>query len=160
MISKKKILVMSLLLTLPSVPCLAANSNSPKADTSSTTWGKLTPAWDKVSSKLIDFVGEKKQKLIADLAFAAVTAEMCDGLTLDKDKFSGDFDSLNDAQYNKLTPADKAKYGPKLMTFYGVYVGMLTAEASLEKAHFCAYARDRKTKGEGRYWIISNSGRN
>lgn len=155
--SKKLILAMGLLLALPPLPSLAAKSDSTKADTTSPAWDKLAPAWDKVSDKLIDFAGEKKQKLIADLAFAAVAGEICDGLTLDKDKFKSDFDSFDDADYKALAPADKAQYGPKLMTYYGVYVGLLTAEASLETQDFCAYSQDLQAKGEGKYWIVTHT---
>jgi hypothetical protein len=125
-----------------------AAKNSP----SSPIWDKLTPAWDSVSERLIDFAGEKKQKLLADLAFAAAAAEQCDGLTLDRDKFKNAFDSLNDADYKALSPVDKEQYGPKLMTFYGVYVGLITAEALLEQKAFCSYAINQQIIGVGQYW--------
>jgi hypothetical protein len=121
-------------------------------------WDKLTPAWDSVSERLIGFAGEKKQKLLADLAFAAAAAEQCDGLELDKDKFKGAFDSLDDAEYKALAPADKEQYGPKLMTFFGIYVGLITAEALLEQKAFCTYAINQQIIGAGKYWMDTNTG--
>jgi hypothetical protein len=130
-----------------------AIANAESKEASSDTWDKLVPAWDNVSNKLIDFVGEQKQKLITNLAFAAVAADLCEGLALDKEKFKAEFDSFNDADYKALSPADKAEFGPKLMTFFGVYVGLLTAEGILEKPAFCGYAVDMQAKGkeEGKY---------
>ena len=63
-------------------------------EASSDTWDKLVPAWDNVSNKLIDFVGEQKQKLITNLAFAAVAADLCEGLALDKEKFKAEPDAV------------------------------------------------------------------
>lgn len=114
------------------------------------TWDTLGPAWDKVSARLIKFAGEDKQKLLSDLAFAVVTSSQCEGLDLDRDKFKADFDSMNDTT---LPAADQAEYGPKLMSFYGVYVGLLMAEGALENAAFCGYALDKHAKGEGKYWL-------
>ncbi|MEI7866261.1 MAG: hypothetical protein WCI11_00110 [Candidatus Methylumidiphilus sp.] len=120
---------------------------------SSQAWDKLTPAWDAVSERLIGFAGAKKQKLLADLAFAAAAAEQCDGLTLDEGKFKGAFDSLDDAGYKALSLADKEQYGLKLMSFFGIYVGLITAEALLEQQAFCTYAINQQTIGAGSYWL-------
>jgi hypothetical protein len=129
-----------------------------KHSQASPNWDKLTPAWDAVSERLIGFAGEKKQKLLADLAFATAAAEQCDGLELDKDKFKGGFDSLDDAEYKGLAPADKEQYGPKLMTYYGIYVGLITAEALLEQQAFCTYAINQQIIGAGKYWTDTDAG--
>jgi len=144
------------------VAALLASSSSWSANKgpSSQVWDKLTPAWDLISERLIGFAGEKKQKLLADLAFATAAAEQCDGLTLDKDKFKSAFDSLNDAEFKTLSPADKALYVPKLMNYYGIYVGLLTAEALLEQQSFCTYATNQQIIGKGQYWVDTSADNN
>lgn len=126
-------------------------------DSSSKVWDTLAPAWDRVSNRLIDFAGENKQKLLSDLAFAAVSSSQCGGLELDKDKFKSAFDSLNDADYKALSPEAQSEYGPKIMSYYGIYVGLLLSEGLLEKEAFCGYAMAQQAKGEGAYWIATPS---
>lgn len=144
---KRFVMTMGLLaLVAPAAP--GAVKNAP----ASAVWDKLAPAWDSVSEKLIGFAGPAKQKLLADLAFAAAAASQCDGLTLNQAKFKAAFDTLNDDAYKALAPADKEQYGPKLMAFYGTYVGLLTAEALLEQQSFCTYAVNQQLIGSGPYW--------
>jgi len=150
----KFVMTIGLFALLASSSPWAAVKNKP----SSQIWDKLTPAWDAVSEKLIGFVGPKKQKLLADLAFAAAAAEQCDGLNLDNDKFKAAFDSLNDADYQALAAADKVLYGPKLMNYFGIYVGLMTAEALLEQQPFCTYATNQQIIGTGPYWMDTNIG--
>ena len=142
------------LLALSASSYAGAVKNKP----SSQVWDQLTPAWDAVSQRLIGFVGEKKQQLLADLAFAAAAAEQCDGLALNQEKFKSAFDGLNDAAYQALAPSDQAQYGPKLMNYFGIYVGLLTAEAVLEQASFCTYASNQHLIGAGKYWLDTNTG--
>ena len=150
----KLVMTIGLLFLLASPSPWAAVKNKP----SSQIWDKLTPACDAVSEKLIAFVGPKKQKLLADLAFAAAAAEQCDGLTLDENKFKAAFDSLNDADYQALAAADKELYGPKLMNYFGIYVGLMTGEALLEQQPFCTYAINQQIIGTGPYWMDTNIG--
>ena len=150
-----KLLIGFFLLALLVPTSTYAGKNQVKAP----VWDKLTPAWDAVSERLIAFAGEKKQKLLADLAFAVAAAEQCDGLNLDKDKFKSAFDSLNDAGLKSLSPADKAEYGPKLMNYFGIYVGLITAEALLEPNLLCTYAINQQLIGKGQYWIDAGEGK-
>lgn len=155
--NKKLVLALGLLLTLPSLPGMAAKKEAVSKEDASPVWDRLVPAWDRLSDKLIDFAGADKQKLLADLAFAAVGAEVCDNLSLDRDKFKGEFDSLNDARYKALPKAEQELYGPKLMSFYGAYVGLITAESLLEKTDFCGYAQDQLGRPSGRFWVQTSA---
>ncbi len=119
---------------------------------SAPVWDTLTPAWDAVSEKLIGLVGAKNQKLLADLAFATAAAEQCDGLSLDKEKFKSAFDALDDDPSKALSKTEKDQYGYKVMNFFGIYVGMLTAEALLEQDSFCSYAINQQLIGKVPYW--------
>lgn len=115
-------------------------------------WDKLSPAWDETSARLTNLVGESKQKLLADLAFAIVASEQCQGLELDVAKFTAAFDSLQDADFQKLPASAKAEFGPKVMGLYGVYIGLLTSESLLDQSSFCDYALKKQGKGDGAFW--------
>ncbi len=138
-------------LALASVPhgILAA----PREEQLSPVWQQIDPAWDKVSQKIVAFVGENKQKLLANLAYAAVAGDLCEGLALDAKAFQSGFDdNFGDAAYKAKSAADLAQYSGKVSMYFGVYVGMLTAVGLQERDSFCGAAKEMQAKGEGRYW--------
>lgn len=119
----------------------------------SPVWQKIDPAWTEVSDKIVAFLGEDKQKLLADLAYAAVAGDLCQGLKLDRKTFQSDFDSNFDKPADQATsPAHLTQYGQKVAMFFGVYVGLLTAVGMQERDSFCGAALEMLAKGEGRYW--------
>ncbi len=122
----------------------------------SPVWQRIDPAWDKVSQKIVAFAGEDKQKLLANLAYAAVAGDLCEGLTLDAKAFQAEFDNnFGDAAYKAKSAADLAQYSGKVSMYFGVYVGMLTAVGMQERDDFCGAAKDMLAKGEGRYWTAA-----
>lgn len=145
-----KLLMLSMLWPLVSV----ADEQADAMESNSPTWVQLDPAWAGVSNKIIDFVGEDKQKLLADLAYAAVAGDLCQDLKLDRAKFQASFDG----GFNAKNPtADVAVFGQKVSMYFGVYVGLLTADGMMERDNFCDAAYQMMAKGEGRYWL-ANSG--
>lgn len=147
-IRKKTLAGMVAIVLLP----LRLSAAEPEAAKSS-TWDQIDPAWAEVSNKIIDFVGEEKQKLLADLAYAAVASNMCQSLKLDSKKFQAEFDDkLGKVDDKAISPADLTQYGEKVSMFFGVYVGMLTSIGMLERESFCNAAQETKSTGEGRYW--------
>lgn len=117
-------------------------------------WDQIDPAWAKVSNNIIDFVGEEKQKQLADLAYAAVAGDMCQNLKLDQKKFQTEFDEkLGNVDPKSMTAAELTQYGHKVSMYFGVYVGMLTSIGILERESFCNAAEQAKSTGEGRLWL-------
>lgn len=146
-ICKITFLSLSLLSFSPFVHAEDAESTSP-------TWQQIDPAWSGVSSKVIDLVGEDRQKVLADLAYAAVAGDICDNLSLDKTKFQSTFDNtFNEKNLPSPTPEQITDYGHKVAMFFGVYVGLLTADGLLERNNFCDAAQQMHANGEGRYWL-------
>lgn len=142
-----KITFLSLLLTSPLLHAEDAESTSP-------TWQQIDPAWSGVSRKVIDLVGEERQKVLADLSYAAVAGDICDNLSLDKAKFQTTFDStFNATNLSSPTTEQISDYGQKVAMFFGVYVGLLTADGLLERNNFCDAAQQMHANGEGRYWL-------
>lgn len=124
------------------------------AETTSPVWQQIDPAWSGVSSKVIDLVGEDRQKVLADLAYAAVVGDICDNLSLDKAKFQTTFDNtFNEKNLPSATPEQITDYGQKVAMFFGVYVGLLTVDGLLERNNFCDAAQQMHANGESRYWL-------
>lgn len=120
----------------------------------SPVWQKIDPAWTQVSDQIVAFLGEEKQKRLADLAYAAVAGDLCQGLKLDRKTFQSDFDNhFGETAYQAKSAADLAQYGQKVSMYFGVYVGMLTAVGMQERDSFCGAALEMLAEGEGRYWL-------
>lgn len=141
-------LTTALLITL-SIPTFAGEQ------TDSATWQQLDPAWTQTSEQIIEFVGEDKQKLLAQLAYASVAAKTCQGLTLDQNKFQQTFDAnFNEKSLGKtVKAAEMMAYGQKVAMYFGVYIGLLTADSMMERDTFCNAAQQMKTNGETHYWL-------
>lgn len=144
-------LLMPLILISPSV---FAESQTEAEESNSPTWQQLDPAWIGVSDKIVDFVGEDKQRLLANLAYAAVASDLCQDLKLDKIKFQKAFDDgFADNNQSKMTAAEMATYGQKVSMYFGVYVGLLTADGMMERDNFCGAAFQAVAKGETGFWL-------
>lgn len=148
-------LLMPLILTSPSV---SAETQGEAEEPNSPTWQQLDPAWTGVSDKIVDFVGEDKQKLLADLAYAAVASDLCQDLKLDKNKFQTAFDGgFADKNQTTMTAVELAEFGQKVSMYFGVYVGLLTADGMMERDNFCDAAYQAMAKGEAEFWLANGA---
>lgn len=144
-------LLMSLILSPASV---LAEVQSQAEEANSPIWQQLDPVWTGVSDKIVDFVGEDKQQLLANLAYAAVASDLCQDLKLDKIKFQKAFDDgFADNNQSKMTASEMATYGQKVSMYFGVYVGLLTADGMMERDNFCGAAFQAVAKGETGFWL-------
>jgi hypothetical protein len=131
-----------------------ADATSPTDEADSPTWQQLDPAWIGVSDKIVDLVGEGKQQLLANLAYAAVASDLCADLKLDKSQFQKAFDGgFADKNQTTMTAAELATYGQKISMYFGVYVGLLTADGMMERDNFCDAAYQAMAKGEAVFWL-------
>ena len=153
--SKSAVILIATLM-LASLTCSAADKPTEAKEQesqSSVVWDKLNPSYQRLSKKTVEFVGEENQKLLANLAYAAVVSNTCPGYPLKQDKFSAAFDAFKNTR-KKGTAGDVQNFGAQLMTYYGVYVGLLSAEAALEP-EFCGSAQERLNSPEGQFWNVA-----
>lgn len=135
-------------------PMASAQSQADAEGSNSPTWQQLDPAWSGVSSKIVEFIGEDKQKLLADLAYAAVAGDLCQDLKLDRNKFQTAFDgSFTDNNQATMSKEALASFGQKVSMYFGVYVGLLTSAGMLERDSFCDAAFQAIAKGETGFWL-------
>lgn len=109
----------------------------------------------RVDIRAIRLIGADHQKTLRHMAEAAVLSDFCPALKLDQDKFKHDFDALG-AVGPKRKLEEQRAFENRLMTLFGVYVGLLVAEGVVrQQMEFCELASDIK-KNQGpvsRYWM-------
>jgi hypothetical protein len=108
----------------------------------------------RVDQRVIKLVGEDKQKSLRHMAEATVLSDFCPMVKVDKDKFTKDFDGLASSGITRK-PAEQRDIENKLMTFFGVYVGLLIAEGVESDVQFCEVASQiQKNQGPvSHYWL-------
>ena len=148
----KTILTFSLVLAI--APAHAKSVNKTPINTPPKTEFKYESALHNLDQKVIKLVGEEKQKTLRDLASAAVLSDYCAAVNLDHDKFKKTFDSLS-AKDVKRKPAEQRDFENNLMTYFGVYVGLLVAEGTDRQAKFCALAEtiQKEHRPLSRFWL-------
>jgi len=107
----------------------------------------------RLDQRVAKLLGDK-QKDLRHMAEATVLSDFCPMVTVDKDKFKKDFDGLATSSI-KRKPADQRDIENKLMTYFGVYVGLLIAEGVESDVEFCELASQIK-KNQGpvsHYWL-------
>lgn len=153
MSNKQIVLSMLLLTSIAATPAFAQEAETAEVQLSQ-TWQQLNPAWTGVSNKVVEFVGEAKQVILADLAYAAVAGDICQTVELDKVKFKSAFDDgFTPDSSTTVSAEERTLYGNKVSMFFGVYVGLLTAYGLMDRASFCGFAEQMMTNGENQYWL-------
>lgn len=112
----------------------------------------------RVDIRAIRLIGADHQKTLRHMAEAAVLSDFCPALKLDQDKFKHDFDALG-AVGPKRKLEEQRAFENRLMTLFGVYVGLLVAEGAESHREFCELASDIK-KNQGpvsRYWLAESA---
>lgn len=112
----------------------------------------------RVDHRVIKLVGEEKQQSLRHMAEATVLSDFCPMVQVDKDRFQKDFDGLATSSTPRK-PADQRDLENKLMTYFGVYVGLLVAEGTESDMEFCELAgKIQKNQGPvSRYWVAPAS---
>jgi hypothetical protein len=117
---------------------------------------KYQAALERVDRKVVKLIGEEKQKTLRELAIAAVLSDYCAAVDLDTVKFTKTFDALAVSQV-KVPPAEQRNLEHNLMTYFGVYVGLLIAESTDRENEFCSVAETlkREKRPLSRFWLAS-----
>ncbi|PPD31724.1 MAG: hypothetical protein CTY19_12760 [Methylomonas sp.] len=56
-----------------------------------------------------------------------------------------------------MTAAELATFGQKVSLYFGVYVGLLTADGMLERDSFCDAAYQSMAKSETGFWLANDT---
>ena len=153
---RKYALVLSFIAILS--PVLAGAADKHKAQPQAAPELKFQAVLNRVDKKVIALMGEEKQKDLLRLAQAAVLSDFCAAINLDQEKFKEEFDALA-AQRSGAKQVEQRQFENGLMTYFGVYVGLLVAEGTDRRAEFCGLAEDalRDQKPISKFWIATTA---
>ena len=110
----------------------------------------LAPVWAKVERYASGFLEEPQQKQLYELSFAAAVPAVCPSFRVDEAAIEKGFLQFDTQAFRKLPLADQRKFEQKLIATYGVGVGLLMADGSLQPERFCATAEEARDKPSGR----------
>lgn len=112
---------------------------------------KLDPAWAEVEKKTVKLLGQQGQRQLVDMAYAEIATDACPRLELNQKAMSEGFDRLS---AGKKTPAEDPSYERNLMTYFGVYTGLILSESFIDKESFCQQVEGVKQRkgGPTQFW--------
>ena len=115
---------------------------------------KYEPALQRLDLRVAKLMGEDNQKTLRQMAEASVLSDYCAAVDLDQDAFKKSFDTLAVGNPPRK-PAEQRDFENKVMTFFGVYVGLLVAEGTDRKPEICALAQKLKEdqRPVSRFWL-------
>jgi len=150
----KYFLALSLITTLaPRVTCADEAAAPPSAPTL-----KFEKALNKVDQKVENLLGADKQKILRQVAEAAVLSDYCAAIDLNQNKFKEEFGTLSE-DGTKRTVAGQRDIDNKISMYFGVYVGLLVAEGTDRRGEFCDVAENalKEQKPISRFWIATGN---
>ena len=119
---------------------------------------KFEGALNKVDQKVENLLGADKQKVLRQVAEAAVLSDYCAAIDLDQNTFKKEFDALSDDGIKRKLAVQR-DIDNKVAMYFGVYVGLLVAEGTDRQGEFCNFAEDalKQQKPLSRFWIATNN---
>jgi len=158
----KYLLALSLIATLvPGVTYAAPKVATKAATPPPVPTLKFEGPLNKVDGKVENLLGADKQKILRQVAEAAVLSDYCAAIDLDQNKFKQEFDALSQ-DGTKRTLAEQRDLDNKVSMYFGVYVGLFVAEGTDRLAEFCGIAENalKEQKPISRFWIATNQNPN
>ena len=153
---KMTLLIALALLQVPALGWTKSKKTETPAETPVLTY-RFEQQLSRVDHRVSKLLGDK-QKDLRHMAEASVLADFCPAYQVDQERFKRDFDGLAAPSAGKpRKPAEQRDFENKLMTYFGVYVGLLVAEGAESQIEFCQLADSiRKNAGPvSRYWLAA-----
>lgn len=147
--------ILALSLIAPLLPGVTY-ADKAAATPSATPTLKLEEPLTRVDQKVEKLLGADKQKVLRQVAEAAVLTDYCAAIDLNQDKFKEEFGALSE-DGTKRTAAEQRDLDNKVSMYFGVYVGLLVAEGTERSAEFCDVAENalKEQKPISRFWIAT-----
>ena len=119
---------------------------------------KFEEPLNRIDQKVETLLGADKQKILRQVAEAAVLSDYCAAIDLDQNKFKEEFGRLSE-DGAKRTAAEQRDIDNKVSMYFGVYVGLLVAEGTDRRGEFCDVAENalKEQKPISRFWIATGN---
>jgi hypothetical protein len=115
---------------------------------------RLEPGWRKATDLLDGVLTPEQHSEMNMLAYSAAVAGLCDGFSLNREKFANAMKMLEHDDKANMS-AEQISYFQHHVTFnYGVAMGLFLAEGSMDQTAFCAAATAQRNDPETgiHYW--------
>jgi hypothetical protein len=114
----------------------------------------LEAGWRKATDLLDGILSPAQHSEMNVLAYSSAVAGLCDGVSLDPDKFSKGMMTLEHEDKANMSVEEKEYFESHLTFSYGVAVGLYLAEGAMDQAGFCAAALAQRDdpETEHHYW--------
>jgi hypothetical protein len=122
---------------------------------------KFESPLSQVDKKVETLLGTDKQKILREVAEAAVLSDFCAAIDLNQNKFKEELDALA-VDGTKRPLAEQRDLDNNIAMYFGFYVGLLVAEGSDRRGEFCDLAENALKKQEpiSRFWIATGNNPN
>lgn len=114
---------------------------------------KLDPAWHQLEQRTRQFMGKADQRKLVDMAYAHVAADACPEIRINATAYGEGFTAI--AADHPKDGIEQRTFENEMMTYFGVYTGLILAESFLNHESFCKGAlhlKDLKS-GPSRFWL-------
>jgi hypothetical protein len=109
---------------------------------------RLDDAWEDAFGDQEPVLTEKQFAQLNNLAFQAAVTKICDGFTLDGEKFSAGLTEATTPAPPDMTPEEAKHWETAVLIRFGTSYGLLLAEGNEEEDDFCESAKELKADSE------------
>ena len=111
-----------------------------------------------IDQKVETLLGADKQKILRQVAEAAVLSDFCAAIDLNQNQFKEELDALA-VDGSKRPLAEQRDLDNKIAMYFGVYAGLLVAEGTDRRGEFCDIAENAlaEQKPISRFWIATGN---
>lgn len=109
---------------------------------------RLDDAWEDAIGDQEPVLTDKQFALLNNLAFQAAVTKVCDGYTLDPDKFAVGIAEATSPAPEGMSDEDTDTWKTAVLIRFGTTYGLLLAEGNDETDEFCESAKELKADSE------------
>lgn len=109
---------------------------------------RLDDAWEDAVSDQEPVLTDKQFALLNNLAFQAAATKVCDGYTLDPDKFAAGIAEATSPAPEGMSDEDAETWKTAVLIRFGTTYGLFLAEGNDEDDEFCESAKELKADSD------------
>jgi hypothetical protein len=132
------LLCLAACLVIAAVPAMAEDDDDERLD----------DAWEDAVGDQEPVLTDKQFALLNNIAFQAAAAKVCDGFTLDPDKFAAGIAEATSPAPADMSDEDAETWKTAVLIRFGTTYGLFLAEGNDEDDEFCKNAKELKADSE------------
>ncbi len=114
---------------------------------------RFDQGWQRAQRMLDGVLTPPQHSELNLIAYSAAAASLCEGFSLDRDKFADGMKQLEHQDLASMSAEEVVYFERHLLFNYGVAVGLFLAEGSSDQTGFCQEATEHRSDPETyNYW--------